>query len=484
MRHVTILLLTLLTLACTSAGERIARIERGLLPPTLVEGEPLPATTIDEALRSYEIPGVSIALIENYRIAWTRAYGVREHGSPIAVTPDTLFQVGSISKTVATVGAMRLVEEGALALDEDVNRALTSWRLPENELTRDEKVTLRRLLMHTAGVTISSAGDYFEGEPIPSLAQILDGVPPAKTPPIRVIAVPGSKQMYASSAFFIVQQMMEDVTRQPFATWMREKVLEPLGMRNTTFEQPIPEPYRSRAASGHYPGTTVVRGRWTVKPEMAAAGMWSTAGDVARFAIAVQQMLRGRSRGVLRRETVQQMLASGDAPLSGGERVQHAPRSIGFDVSRDGGVLRFSHGGRTTGYNGTMIAFEDGRGIVILTNGHSQGLAREIIRAVGREYGWSEFQPVVKRAIDVPAAVLAEYAGRYEFPEGRRPPVSVIDVKNGRLHIDGVPLRAESPVKFFSAGEATYTFVRDAAGRVVELIYDAGAFQLTARRLE
>ncbi len=140
---------------------------------------------LDEALKLLTIPSASVALIDEGRIAFASAYGKD-------ATPETLYQAASLSKFVAAIGAMRLVENGVLKLDEDVNDKLTSWKVPGNSLDATHKVTLRELLSMTGGIGVPGFLGYEPGAPIPTLTQILDGVPPANSPPVTVIAVPGS----------------------------------------------------------------------------------------------------------------------------------------------------------------------------------------------------------------------------------------------------------------------------------------------------
>lgn len=478
-------LLALSLAGCASApAERAARIEQSLLPATLIAGAPLPAMPIAARMEHYDIPGASIAVINGGRIEWAKGYGVREHGSNDPSAPDTLFQAGSMSKVVSAVAALRLVQEGALALDEDVNERLTTWRIPENEFTATEKVTLRRLLTHTAGLTPTSSGEYAAGDPIPTMLQILDGLAPAKTPPIRVGEVPGSRYLYSGSGFIVLQQLLTDVAKDPFPQLLQRLVLDPAGMRSSTFEQPLPARLAALAASGHYPGTTVVKGRWETKPELAAAGLWTTATDLARFAIAMRNAQSGRSSRLLPRALAIEMLTPQGTQVTGGADVVHDARGLGVDVRRTPSFLRFGHGGRTTGYVGQFVMFDDGRGAVVLTNGYAQGFVREVIRAIAREYEWPDLQPVTKRVVAVPPELLAQYVGRYEFPEGRRPRISLVEIRDGVLHIDELPLHPESESEFFGTGEATWTFVRGSDGVFAAMVYDIGSMQLTARRLE
>jgi CubicO group peptidase (beta-lactamase class C family) len=438
-----------------------------------------------DRMKYYETPGVSIAVINNYKIEWARGYGLGEVGSNEAVTPGTFFQAGSISKPVTAMAALRLVEQGKLRLDEDVNKKLRSWKVPENEFTKDRKVTVRGILTHTAGFDVLFYEGTPVGEPLPTALQVLDGENPAPKPPIRVVYIPGSKNVYSGGGFLVLQQLLVDVTGKPFPQLMEEMVLRPLGMKDSTFQQPLPENLQTRAAAGNQRGKPV-KGKWLIKPNMASGGLWSTASDIARFAIGLQRARLGNSNRVLTREIANLMVPPLESQISGGDGVSVKVRGLGLGVTGEDETIRFSHGGYTNGYRCEMVGFGNGQGVVILTNGSSQGLLREIMRSVATEYGWAapEYKPIERTLVTVEPRVMEAYVGEYEFPEGRNPRISVVSVKNGQLNVDGTPLRPESETRFFGAGEATYIFIRDESGQVREMTYDVRGFKLTARKIK
>ncbi len=259
-----------------------------------------PSDVVDDVIlgemRKRHVAGLSLAIIQDGKIVKAKGYGVTEQGGDSPVTTATLFQAGSISKSVSALGALRLVEQGKLALDEDVNARLVTWKVPVNEFTREKKVTLRGLLSHTAGLTVHGFPGYATDDPVPTVVQILDGAKPANTKPIRVDFVPGSKWRYSGGGYTVMQQMIVDVTGKPFPQFMQEAVLGPLAMKESTFEQPLPAGTAKLTASGYYGDRSPVKGRWHIYPEMAAAGLWTTPSDLARFAIGVQEAARGQVR--------------------------------------------------------------------------------------------------------------------------------------------------------------------------------------------
>jgi CubicO group peptidase (beta-lactamase class C family) len=325
-------------------------------------------------MKKTQIHGLSLAIIENGEIVKARGYGVVEEGGA-PVTESTLFQAGSISKPVAAVGALILVEQGKLSLDEDVNGRLNTWKLPENDLTRKNNVTLRGLLSHTAGMTVHGFPGYPSGGPIPTLVQVLNGESPANTGPVRVSTAPNSGWRYSGGGYTVVQQMVIDLTGKAYPQFMREAVLAPLGMERSTFEQPLPADWAKTAATGFYADGKQVPGRWHIYPEMAAAGLWTTSSDLARFVIALQRALAGHSGSVISQATAQEMLT----PHSS---------SYGLGVLIDGPV--FGHTGRDEGFDATLVAYaQTGRGVVIMINANdNSGVLPRIVRFVARQYRW------------------------------------------------------------------------------------------------
>jgi CubicO group peptidase (beta-lactamase class C family) len=241
-----------------------------------------------------------------------------EAGSDKPVNAETLFQAASISKPVAAMAALALVGRGKLALDEDVNRKLVSWKVPENDFTKEEKVTLRRLLSHSAGLTVHGFPGYAADEPVPTLRAVLDGAKPANTKAILPDMTPGSSWRYSGGGYCVVQQLLMDVTGKPFPLLLQEMVLGPLGMNHSSYEQPLPSAKCGLAAVGHTSTGQPIKGKWHIYPEMAAAGLWTTPSDLARFAIELQKCRIGKSKRVLSTRMAQQMLTAqiGDAGLA------------------------------------------------------------------------------------------------------------------------------------------------------------------------
>jgi CubicO group peptidase (beta-lactamase class C family) len=328
---------------------------------------------VTSLMERHKVPGVSVAVVQDGRIAWARGWGVKAAGARDPVDADTLFQAASISKPVAAVGALRLVDDQRLALDEDVNARLRSWKLPENELTAAKKVTLRMLLSHTGGLTVHGFRGYMPGEDVPTLPQVLDGAKPANSAAVRVAAAPGTNFKYSGGGYCIVQLLMTDAAGGTFPEILRERVLEPLGMKQSTYEQPLPEARRPAAARGHLAdGTRLAKGDWATHPEMAAAGLWTTPSDLARFAIAIQKRDK-----VLSEALYKELLT----PQAGG------PTGLGLFLNQSG---RFAHNGANLGFRCLLVGCRDtGQAAVVMTNADSGGpVHQEVVGAIAREYGW------------------------------------------------------------------------------------------------
>jgi CubicO group peptidase (beta-lactamase class C family) len=255
--------------------------------------------------------------------------------------------------------------------------------VPENKFTKDQKVTLRRLLSHSAGLTVHGFPGYAVGKPVPTLLQVLDGASPANTRAIRVDFEPGSKLRYSGGGYTVMQQLIVDITREPFDRFMQQAVLDPLKMTNSSYAQPLPADQAALAATGYYSGGKAVEGKWHLYPEMAAAGLWTTASDLAKFALAIQQTIAGSTNGIISPSMARQMVTN-----------QSESDGLGVFLLGEGQTQRFVHNGRDEGFDAVMMAYAHrGQGAVILINANDNtGALARIIEAVAHAYHWPDFK--------------------------------------------------------------------------------------------
>lgn len=419
------------------AGDRdaMARIEAGLRPPVALADAPVKTETLQDAMARLKVPGVSVAVIRNGKVEWTQGYGVAWIGGP-AVTPETLFQAASISKPVSAMAALRLVEQGQLDLDAPVDTVLTGWTLPAGA----GKPSVRQLLSHTGGVSVPGFPGYAAGKPVPSLVQLLDGKGPANTAPVRVDAAPGSAWRYSGGGYVVLQQAMIDRAGQPFDVLMHDLVLAPLGMTASSFTQPLPAALVGKAAVPHDSEGKAFSGGAFTHPEQAAAGLWSTPLDLAKFAIAIQQGAAGRDSGVLSPTMTRTMLTP-----------QLNDYALGLQIQAKGKA--FGHGGSNMGFKAALVAFiEGGDGAVILTNGDNGGeLAAGLMRAIAHEYKWPGNQTVVRPTVALTPQARKALVGKYsisgqgDFRVAERDGQLMIALRPGQWE----PLYAESDKLLF-----------------------------------
>lgn len=453
-------------------AQRVERVLNGLRPKVEIEGAPV-RWSLAERMAAHKVPAVSIAIIDGGRVVWAQGFGVTEVGGHDPVTATTLFQAASNSKPITVSAMLRLVDQGKLALDTNVNEYLKSWKLPENELTGQAPVTLRRIATHTAGTTVIGFSGYPVGDPRPTLVDILDGKAPANSEAVRVNKLPGEGFRYSGGGTTIMQQLLIDVGGMPFPTLLQQQVFDPLGMKHSTFEQPLSEALAAHAARGHEKNL-VVPGGWHIYPELAAAGLWTTPTDLATWLIAMGDAMAGRSTAFLSKAAADQIVASAVPGRSAKERI-----GLGLLLAGSGDDLALGHGGANQGFLSDFKMFPNtGKGFVIMLNTGESGAAlmREVQYAIADEYKWPEIGNTVIKVAAVDPAVLDRLVGTYAFeisagPNKGRNLRSLVR-EGERLFFHGwgasrEELYPQSPTTFIGAGGTRYSFTRDAEGRQV-----------------
>jgi CubicO group peptidase (beta-lactamase class C family) len=417
MKHFTIylnsiILLVLLVTGCQSADrtkyspgtlERIKQVENSLGDWVKTQKDTI--WNLEERMKHHNITGVSIAVVHNFRIDWVKGYGWADVSEKRPVTEKTLFQAASISKSLNGVGVLKLVQEGKLDLNTDINQYLTSWKFPYDSISKGKPITMAALLSHTAGLTIHGFPGYSRGDTLPTVQQILDGQPPANTEAVRSFAEPGTGPVYSGGGTTITQLIVTDVTGQPYDVYMQKNVLDPMGMKSSSYRQPPSGTDSTLLATGYKPDGTPVPGKYHVYPEQAPAGLWTNPADLSKYIIETALSWNGKSQKVLTTELTRLRLE----PV-----LEDA--AYGVFIEKNDSSYYFSHSGGNEGFScyyvGDVIS---GNGMVIMTNSDNGSLCSEVANSVATVYGWKDYyRPVMKTVVDIEGPELDKYAGRYE----------------------------------------------------------------------
>jgi CubicO group peptidase (beta-lactamase class C family) len=473
--------------ACAAdSASRQRQVENQVPPELLVDGEPAHFPTLQQRMAQLQVPGVSIAVVHEGRIDWARGYGVAWAGGP-AVTADTLFQAASISKPVTALAVLRLADSRTIDLDREANDYLKSWKIPDTPFTVKSKVTVAELLRHTAGINLGGFPGYTAGQPLPTLLQILEGTPPAFGPAITVTSVPGTQWRYAGGGYVILRQLLTDVTGKPFELLMRDSVLVPLGMTHSTFQQPLPAQLATAAARPHD-----VHGRGfdhgaRIYPEQAPDGLWTTASDLARYLLAVQKSRQ--QDGLLSAAMTRRMLMP-----------NRYHWGLGPIIGQDARHPYFMFSGGNYGFISVFVAYRDGDGVVVLTNGEQGGtLAADVVRSTARAYHWPDFQPISGHSVALAPDAVPGLVGVYRAAGGD---TVVITREHDVLSLVQIGNRAgpqrlypQSRDRFLVGATATENYPESAAleavfsrgtgdsARTLKLILDGSHVMMTATRL-
>lgn len=337
------------------------------------------ATTLESRMKELNVPGISITVFDNNQILWSKGYGLKNKEIGEKVNENTIFQAASISKPVTSVAVFKLIEDNRLTLDEDVNLKLKRWQVPDNEFTKKEKVTPSRIMSHTSGLSTSGFQGYCIKDSVPTLIEILKGSEITNSEPVRVVQKPGESELYSGGGMEVLQMLMEDVSGKEFHQLLNDLVLSPTGMKSSSFKSPLPETLRNLTSNGYDENGNVVCGGYHIYPEKAAAGLWASPSDLARFMISLGKSYRGEDTSLLKQSSAQTMMTR--VPNAGG---------IGIGIDGEGTAFRFRHTGGNAGFTCYAISFAStGRGVVIMTNSDNGfPLIREIVRTVSRAYDW------------------------------------------------------------------------------------------------
>ena len=466
LQHLFLLLPLLLTLPFSSSGQaanaRIKKVENSLSPLVKIKGES--HWTLEERMKHYNTPGLSIAVVDDYQVDWAKAYGWADAKEKTPLTVSTSLQSASISKTINAIGILKLVESGKLDLSKDINEYLQSWKFPYSKESNSKIITLTDLLSHTAGLSTSGFAGYTKAKKLPTLLQILDGKKPANSDAVRSQFEPGLRFQYSGGGTIITQLILEDLLQEPYESYIHHNILKPLGMSNSFYS--IPKDSKTEVASGHWANGERLKRKYHYYPEYAPAGLWSTPFDLSRVVIELQKTIKGKSDRLLSKETAVLMTK----PAIDGD--QGLNSALGAFIEDRKGTKYFQHSGSNEGFKCQYYAsFEGGKGVVVMTNGENFGIIPEVIRSVAAVYKWKGFENTkIRTILNVEEANLTPYNGTYHSDSNR-----TYQIKNegARLFLitsngDKIELYAESPQSFFMR-------VIDAQ---VEFIEEDGAWEL------
>jgi CubicO group peptidase (beta-lactamase class C family) len=384
--------------------EQIKQVENNICGRVIIEGE---SQNILDRMAFYKVKGLSIAVVSNYKVVWAKGYGWADEAEKRPVTAETLFEPGSISKSLNAVGVLKLVQDKKLDLDKDINMYLKSWKFPYDSISKNKKITLAHLLSHSAGLTVHGFPGYDRKDQLPTLPEVLDGKQPANTPAVRSFMEPGVKFQYSGGGTSISQLIIQDVTQQPYDKFMYENVLKPMGMQNSFYSQPPPDDKVKLCATGYYQNGVAVNNKFHVYPEQGAAGLWMTPSDLCNYIIETQLAYEGRSAKVLNQEMVKLHLTP------------YNDRALGLGVFLEdrNGTTYFNHNAGNEGFSGSYYGSLDGKGngIAVFLNNTSSPIMYEVINSVARAYNWKNFPkaPESRKFVTVPDKVMETYLGVY-----------------------------------------------------------------------
>lgn len=452
-------------------------LKTGLTERIRIKDQALSLQTLEQRQKHHNVPGVSVAFMRNGQLDWTLQSGVKDLTTHHPLDENTVFQAGSISKPAFGAVLMKYRQENGLDLDIDVNKLLTSWQLPQHEWHTQEVVSLRRLLSHTAGTTVHGFPGYAANEAVPTLVQVLNGTKPANTGPVLVDIQPGSRMRYSGGGTTLAQLTLQDVTGEVLPTMAERLLFAPLGMKRSSFEQPISSKLRDNMATPYKSDGTAVLGGAHTYATLAAAGMWSTPTDMLNMARAVRSAYLGSDTHWISQATAVEILTS-NAPTTESPNV-----GIGFfiNMSDEGEILGFGHGGADEGFMSQLyLELNSGNGYAIMTNGNNGNqLISELEIRIKEAFDVGYAEPETKTIVALSTNELSEYLGTYAVTQ----PV-VVDIvievsENGFLltaspYVENEKHWHQGEDTFFAIDGSTVTFERDKSGAITDLSLNNG----------
>lgn len=462
--------------AQTDLQKKITEVENNLSGQNLI-GDEKPMN-LEQRMKFHNIKGVSIAVIENHKLVFAKAYGVADSATGKKTTTQTLFQAASISKSFNALAIIKLYHDQKLDLYTDINTYLKTWKFPYDSLSKGKNINTANLLSHTAGLSVHGFGGYEIGQPLPTTIQILNGTAPANSAPVRSLFEPGTKQQYSGGGTTISQQLLTDITGQPYESYLNQNILGALKMTGSTFSQPPLDNKKRFLATGYHINGTPIKGNYHVYPEQAAAGLWTNPTDLAKYVIETQLAYQGKSSKVLSQQ---------DTKIRLTPYANDKGSALGVFIEDYNGTKYFGHGGSNQGFQSAYYgSLDGGNGLVIMVNSDNGAIIPELINSIAKVYGFKGLYTTKTIAtVQVDQAILESYSGKYQLApnfilsitkEGKQLFAQASGQRKSEIYATGQNM-------FFSkAANATIEFIKDEHGEIIELILKQGR-TIHARKL-
>jgi len=458
--------------------KRILSVENNLLEAVSIKGMPQVKMNVLDRMDFYKVPGLSMAVIDDFQLEWIKSYGFKDISKREPLIPETLFQAGEIIQPIAALCSLSLLEQGRIGWEDNVNVHLRSWTLPESRFTEQEKVTLKQLLTHTAGLSDIHVLGYEQGESLPVLVDLLNGDPLSANQAVRSISKPGVRMNLEGSEYVVLQQLLEDLEGKPFPRISDETVFTPLGMTRSIFAQPLPADLKPEAAPGHLRGGNPVEGQWKNYPELAVSGLWTTAHDIALLLIELMEAAQERSRKIISSRLAHSFFTP-----------QVFNHGFGWIIDDEGENLIVHQEGSTEGYHCYILCYPlKGQGAVLMTNS-SNGtfLIEELLRSLALVYKWPHYHPDEKGLFRLDTSIYTQYIGKYEIT-----PDYILTISYEDYYLIIQPtgqsptnFYVENPTSFFSTSPyIQIRFIKDQEEQVTGLVLKQAGNEIKARKIE
>jgi CubicO group peptidase (beta-lactamase class C family) len=384
--------------------EKINRIENGLMHAVLLADQPVKTFSINERMDYYDVPGLSVALIKDNQVEWAKSYGVKRDNSSDSISINTLFQAASLSKPVTALVLLKLVEQGLIDLDSNINNQLSSWKIPDNKHTVNRKITPKNLILHTSGLEVPHYPGYSVGQQLPDIYDILNGNNPSNSEPATVQFEPNSRWSYSGAGYEVLQLLLMEKKGMSFPELMQEELFNPLKISNSTFEQENLLKIRNDIAIAHLENGEVVENGYNLYPEMAAAGLWTTPIDYAKIVCELQKEYQGHSNLILSKEMAINALSR-----------HYWHMALGFIMDEEGDRIALNFSGGNHGYICDIYSYLNaGSGAIIMSNSNNGGpLIESLFYSISKEYNWSNWQPDTIFPVVLDVQVINEFIGEY-----------------------------------------------------------------------